>query len=109
MTTEDLQAKVEREVWDRLQRCGQIVQDRMVQTLSIPGEPREGDAPHRVTGELAASIHVNENESLLRVEVGSNLFKAQVLERGTRTRPPHPFARRSLIESMPAIRREFGG
>lgn len=103
-----VEADVMAVVLDRLAQVGEAVRNRAVAILSEPGDPRAGAPPHSRTGELADSIVAEVDAAAPSVEIGSKLFKARVLELGTRTRPAHPFMSRALTESMPEIRRIFG-
>lgn len=108
MSTDEFEVKVKVEVLKRLESSAELVRQRMVALLSTSGEPAANAPPRKRTGELIESIRVKIDPDLLRAEIGSELFKAYILERGTLTRPPHPFARQALLESLPTIRREFG-
>jgi phage gpG-like protein len=109
---EAAKAYVRAEAVKSLTRAAIEVERRAKELVSIayPPPSSPGEAPHKRTGRLRASITYEVDASDLRARVGTNVTYGKHLELGTsRGLRPRPWLRRALAESMVRIKQILGG
>jgi HK97 gp10 family phage protein len=89
----------------RLEKAAILVKNATKEEISEPSPPTSepGEAPHKHTGRLRASISHQVDKDALKAYVGTNVKYGKWLELGTKKMAPRPFLSATVDKLRAAI------
>lgn len=104
-------ALIKQTIAKRLEIAARLLVNDIKESLSVPAPPasKRGEAPHKLTGRLRASIAQSVDADALKATIGTNLAYGKFLELGTSKMPARPFLRPAVERNKDQLKQIIQG